>query len=412
MSYRNRLALGMESSINFQSTVFFKELAGALEAARSLNKKDLADSDEIQHISKVVKNHTGLKLVVQLYDGDGAYVMIPKVDRNHPLVQNYVRNYITSETGIRMIQDAGKVIRGSVDQVTGKVSGVFEEIETSISIGTGLMTNKYTSEEVAAVLAHEIGHLISYFGFIARSVTTNQILAGMAKALDESGDIRHRETVLMTVKQEAKLKDLDVAELAKSGNNKVVEVVVISNMVKETQSELKVNAYDTTTWEMLADQYVARLGGSRHLVTALDKMYRGMWNISFRSLPAFLAFEAFKLLMIISPPVMIALIVMDGNGDGSYDRPGARFKRVRNQVVEQLKDKKLSKDDVERLEADLACIDEVISMVNDRRQFLEVVWDFLSPSSRKERNYELLQKDLEGLAANDLFTKAASLRNL
>jgi hypothetical protein len=145
----------------------------------------------------------------------------------------------------------------------------------------------------------------------------------------------------------------------------------------------------------------------------LAKIYKGVWHISFRSGPTFLALEALKLCTIIVNPFLFLLLCsIDGRGDGTYDQPGARFKRVRNQIVENLKNKELSKDDHERLTADMTLIDDVLKDVNDRRQLVGVLWDSLVPSGRKARKQELLQRQLEDLVANDLFVKAAELRQL
>ena len=103
---------------------------------------------------------------------------------------------------------------------------------------------------------------------------------------------------------------------------------------------------------------------------------------------------------------------MDGSGDGTYDRPGARFKRVRNQVVEAMKDKDITKDDMESLQADLNAIDDIMDRVEDRRQWAGVLWDNLIPSARKAHTQEQLQQELEDIAANELFIKAAQLKQM
>lgn len=409
--FNNRLNPSMES-IDFQNDVFLKELGSAFEALMNVPKAQIPDSAELSLLASIIKHHANLKVNVSVENITGAYVEIPHVDKNHPFIQQHLRNYVSSSTGIQLIEDAKDAPRGGVDMRNGKVFGIFAEIPSKVVIGYDLLSKKYSDMEAASALAHEIGHLISYYLYLSHTTSTNQYLEGVSRGLAESDEPKQREMVLLSVKKAAKLSELDVETLAQCKNDRFVEIVVISNVVKQTESELGFNIYDTTTWEAQADQYVARLGGSRHLVSALEKMYRGHWNISFRSLPAYLAFEAFKLLMVISPAILVFLVAMDGNGDGRYDRPGDRFKRVRNQVMENLKDKSLSSDDVERLKADLAAIDEVLETVNDRRQFIGVVWDALSPKARKARNYTILQKELEAIAANDLFARAASLRQL
>jgi hypothetical protein len=236
------------------------------------------------------------------------------------------------------------------------------------------------------------------------------VLANVSKKLDGTGVIEERENILITVKKAQNL-DFDATKLARATKADVVDTVIISSYMKKAESELGRNIYDSTTWEMLADQYAARCGAARPLATALDKLYGSTWHISFRSLPAFLMLEAVKLMTIlVSPLLYLTLVAMDGNGDNTYDRPGARIMRVRSQIVEQLKDRDLEMDDIMRLEADIGVIDALLNDIHDRRQFAEVVWEFLIPSARKDRNYENLQKELELIAANDLFAKAAALR--
>lgn len=400
-------------SIDFQSGAFFKELTLAFTELKKVKKDDLQDPDHTGVLAAVVKQHTGMKIVFSIDEYEPC-IEIPMVNKNNPLVNNYFRNYIDSSDGMRMIQNAGGVARGTVNLRTGKVDGIYGDLEAKIHLPkTMFSTSTYSPEEIAAVTLHECGHLLTYFEYMARTVTTNQALAGMSKALDGSAGVDEREAVLINVKKALKLGELDVQALAKSNNKKVAEVVVITHVAQQAASELGSNIYDFSTWEYLSDQYAARQGAGRYLATALDKIFRGGWNISFRSMPAYLAFEAFKIVsLFLVPAVGVLFMMMDGISDPSYDRPGARVQRIRNQIVENLKDKKLSKDDQERLAADLTVVDEMAKQINDRRQLLNVIWDTLSPSSRKARNQELLQKQLEDLAANDLFVKAAALKQL
>lgn len=414
-------SLALES-IDFQSLMFFKELTAAYVELKGMKQTAIADSDVAARMAGVIKHHTGLNVTMDLGEYD-PMVEIPMVNKNNVLINSFIRNYLNSSDGIKMIGASENVVRGSVNMKTGKVTGVFSEVASTIYMPIYMISSpKFTAEEMAAITLHEIGHLFTYYEFMARSVTTNQVLAGMAKALDASGTVEEREMVLISVKKALNLTEMDHKALARSSNSKVAEVVVITNVSKNIESELGSNVYDFSTWEALADQYAARQGAYRHLVTALDKLYRGSWNISFRSLPGFLAMEAFKATLFLGAffmpgPVVgtflslaVSLFAMDGAGDGTYDRPGARFKRVRNQIIENLKDRKLSKDDQARLQADLTAIDNILNTVEDRRQFTNVIWDFIAPSSRRAWNQMRLQRELEDIAANDLFAKAAELR--
>jgi len=414
-------------SIAFQTqSAFFKELVLNLQQFKGMAVKDIADSPIVDTLNKVVEHHTGLNVAFNLGNIDPS-VNIPNVDRNNILINSFIRNFINSADGVKLINNASGSVRGKVNLNTGMVSGIFSEVKSIINLPTDMLSStKYTAEEIAAITLHEVGHLFVYYEYMSRTVTTNQMLAGLSKALDKSDTVAERESVLINVKKAMNLTELDEKTLAKSTNNKVVEIVVISNISREVKSELGSNIYDFSTWEYLADQYAARQGAGRHLATGLEKIYKGTWNISFRSLPVYLAMEATKALLVIAPIVLaattgiilgsvvsIGIILMGMDSDTpTYDRPGERMKRIRDQIVENLKDKRLSKDDVERLEADIVAIDVILKDIEDRRQWIGAIIDTVSSSARKAHNQEVLQKELEDIAVNELFIKAALLSKI
>jgi len=106
------------------------------------------------------------------------------------------------------------------------------------------------------------------------------------------------------------------------------------------------------------------------------------------------------------------MVAFDGNGDGTYDRPGARFKRVRNQIVENLKDRNLDRDTQTRLKDDIVAIDGILEQMTERHQVTDALWELFSPRARANSNQVKLQRQLEDLAANDLFLQSATLNAL
>lgn len=420
------IQLSMEA-IQFQkSQAFFKELTLAFSDLKKKKASDLRkDTDASGLLSKIIKNHTKLKVAFDITDY-GPAVEVPHLNKNHPLVHDTKRSWISSADGMRMIAEAGGVVKGSVNLATGQVSGVFAEMDNRMYFPADMIASaKYSAEELAAVTLHEVGHLMTYCEYMTRTVTTNQVLAGLAAALGKAGTPEEREAVLISTKKALHL-DIDTGELAKEKDDEVVTYVVISNIAKTTADEIGFNIYDLNTWEMLSDQYAARQGAGRHLVTALDKLYRSFGNISFRSTPMYLGMEALKFTLVVggfmvsaaggltslagryAVTIGLTLIAMDGMGDGTYDRPGMRLLRVRNQIVEEMKNNKLPSEQAERLTDDLAAIDEVLKNVNDREQFWGKLWNIFSKDSRRRMTQEQLTRELETLASNDLF--AASLR--
>ena len=426
-----RLSFSLES-IKFQhNPAFFKELSLAFsELKKSKSKALREDAEASGHISKIIKNHTKLKVAFDISDF-GPMVEVPHLNKNHPLVHDVHRDWISSADGLRLIAEAGGAVHGSVNLVTGKVSGVFEDMDNRLYFPADMISGtRYTPEELAAVCLHEIGHLFTYCEYMTRTVTTNQVLAGMAKGLGQAGTPEEREAVLVGTKKALHL-DIDTGELAKEKNNEVITYVVISNVAKTTADEIGFNIYDLNTWEALSDAYAARQGAGASLVTALDKIYRLHGNISFRSTAGYLGMEGLKFTLVIggialktistvawplalaghfAMSIGISLMLMDGIGDGTYDRPGMRLLRVRNQIVEEMKNKKITPDQGQRLSEDLLAIDEVLKSINDREQFMGKLYNLFSSDARKRMSQEQLTRELETIAANDLFAASLSLR--
>lgn len=402
----------LESSIQFQGIQFRNELILALEAINQLGRNKVPDSEEEERVGRIIKEYTNLNITVT-FGKHAPSIHVPDVNKNNILIGNFLRNHIDGVDGMAFLQKNDGIMRGTVDLVRNRVSGVFAEFPAVLRMPLDMVGNsKYTPAGMAAIMLHEVGHLMYFCAFMANVATTSQALSSMSKALDMSGTVAEREVVMLSVKQALKLKDFDEKALAKSTDKKVVEAVVISAVARESKSQLGRSIYDSTSWEYLADQYATRCGAGRDLALALDTVYKGSWNISFRSLPGYLFMEVVKIASIFMiPGLAVFLIAMDGT-DSRYDKPGARMVRIRSQIIENLKDRDLSKEDVVRLEEDVRVIDLLLKDVNDRRQFFGVMWDILSPTARKDRNYTHLQQELELLGTNDLFLKAAQLRTI
>lgn len=408
-------------SIRFQSGTFFKELAlNVTEIRKTAKPSTIQNHDGIVAIEKCIQHHTGLNIRLAI-SVNGPAIDIPRLDKNHPFIQDYLRSYLDDQDVFRMMKDSKGVISGTVDLISGKVSGVFSEIVSTLYMPDEFfLTDKYTPEETAAILLHEVGHPLTYYEFLNRSVSTNQVLSALSRGIAEADTVAKREQLIISAQKALSLKESGVEELSKSKDGKVVSCVILSQVVEKTRSELGNNIYDITSWEYLADEFAARHQAGRHLVTGLDKLYRSYNNKSFRSTPTFLGFEALKLLLLLGgifsglvfTVAMGSILIAADSDPANYDTPEARIRRIRNQLTEALKDRKLNDDDSKRIQEDLKVIDAVAKDVDDRRQFFGVMYDWLSPTGRRNRKEIILQRELETIAANELFEKAAQFKTL
>lgn len=420
MSLNKRSAISMAlEGVAFQSNrVFYEELSMLFGELRKEKKEAIPDSPHVVTMAEVIKKHTGL--TVQMSFGElGPQVQIPNVNKNHPLLVDAHRMQMNSGSGLALIDKAGGVARGGVNWATGKVTGVFSEILHTVDFPINYLVGKrFTDGELTAVSFHELGHLVVYYMYMSSAIGTNQVLAGLSKAWQDNQTTAERETVLISVHKALQLKSDGVKKLAQTSDRRVVEAVVLSNVMQKSASELGSNIYDMTSWEYLSDQYAARMGAGRDLVTGLDKVMNSVFTPSFRSMPVFLAIEAFKILTTFSalltfnPFPLIAVMLTTMPGQSTYDKPEARFQRIRNQIIENQKVKDLPKETRDRLAADLHTVDGIIEHVTDRRDFFTVLWHSMSGDFRREWEAEKLQKELENVAANDIFAKVNQLRGL
>ena len=403
----------VKESIAFQNTTFFDELTLAFDEVKNLKETDVGDSEPIYRISKIIKNHTNLNITIDAENDYPPCIDIPNIDRNNPLINAAQRAIVNSTDGLTMIESSNEVLHGTVNIKTAKVSGVFSDIKAKMYLGKAFIQgNKYSSQELAAIALHEVGHLFTYFEFITRTVRTNQVLAGLSKILDGSENQEKREVALLSAKKALKLDKLDLSQL-KDVNTKTTQVVLIDALVKETRTELGYNLFAESSWEYLCDQFSARHGAGVHLATALSKIYKSHFNISYRSLAVYLAVEMIKVILISIPGflgILFLMVILDSQDGGGYDLPSARLKRIRDQATQYLKNKQISDVERRRILDEIESIDKLLAEMTNRKQLFTYIHEFFSKRTRDERAYRKLQYELEDIAMNDLYVKAAEFK--
>lgn len=403
----------VKESIAFQNTTFFDELTLAFDEVKNLKETDVGDSEPIYRISKIIKNHTNLNITIDAENDYPPCIDIPNIDRNNPLINAAQRAIVNSTDGLTMIESSNEVLHGTVNIKTAKVSGVFSDIKAKMYLGKAFIQgNKYSSQELAAITLHEVGHLFTYFEFITRTVRTNQVLAGLSKILDGSENQEKREVALLSAKKALKLDKLDLSQL-KDVNTKTTQVVLIDALVKETRTELGYNLFAESSWEYLCDQFSARHGAGVHLATALSKIYKSQYNISYRSLAVYLAVEMIKVILISNLAflgILFLVVMFDSQDGGGYDLPSARLKRIRDQATQYLKNKQISDVERRRILDEIESIDKLLAEMTNRKQLFTYIHEFFSKRTRDERAYRKLQYDLEDIAMNDLYVKAAEFK--
>jgi hypothetical protein len=432
-----RMPLLSTEAIHYQDTQTFKELElafrdimfsqgpGAYEEQKRKNE---------QLIEAIVRNRFNANCSISFGDNRPC-VQIFDEYHNSVLVRNDWREFFAAQLNFtkRFVGGSGGVKAG-VNIMTGKLSGLFSELPFTIYLPDLLLKrngrsqdgwsvptrNKLTSEEMAAVVMHEIGHFFTYCETFSRTVSTNQALAAMVKELDGNYAIDKREVVIARTVDDLKLKDVDVKALAKIDKRSILETAIVTEVAELSRSELGISIYDSTASEQLADQFATRFGGGVHLITALNKIHDlfGGTNAT-TSTPLFIFSQIFSIALMFIPPICFFMIPINiigilvggfgDDGDNTYDTPEVRFRRIKQDTIARLKNRAISAEEKKRTLADLEAMDKAMEGVEDKREWREYIATTIIPVYRRYRKTKMLQQQLEQLANNPLFVRAAEL---
>lgn len=426
--------VGLES-ISFQDGSFFKALVQGVNTLRTLgsfNPKNI----ELTGLEKTVKDFTNLSIILGVDQSPeiNACVYLPQMDKNHPFIDNDWREWFGSDA-IAMVKGAGGVINGYVDLKNAKVGGVFTKVDTKVFLTRGLVKSKnFTDEEVAAILAHEIGHLFTYFEVFGRVARTSNVIAAMCRAVYE---LESQEARVLAIKEASKdlhFEVADPAQLASLPKGKRVEVcqtVFITQAVAASRSDTGINAYEYRSCEQIADQFALKIGAGRHLASGLDKMYREYGDSSTKSTVMHVIIEAcstvwaliqaigFAAFFATTPAGMVMLgaglfvgfslllLLVSNPLERIYDKSDQRITLMKRTLTEALKDRNLMEEQKKAILLDIEAIGNIESKLDYKRDLLEFIITTFGPKGRRDLKEEQIQKDIENLLTNDLFTAAA-----
>ena len=407
-------------AIAFQpNSIFFKELTLIFDGLSKLDEPTKKDF-KATGIEKLVKDTLGIKIAVDIDPTPipNAYVCPPQIDKNHPLIVNYMRYDKGSSDGLAGISVNGGILTGQIDLRTGYISGPIADIECDLFVTLGLLKiSTFSAAERAAIFLHELGHINTYIEYLVHAVTANYVLQAVARGWAQTDVMVKRIQIVRDAEKALKLSQDDAETLAGNQSSEIVQTLLLSKAIEASRSELGSSIYDMRGWEALSDQFATRYGAGRDLATGLDKIMRIVGHSSYYGTATFMAIEAAKLTAWIGItfagfiPLSVLILMFNPNAR-LYDEPGERFTRIRGQLVEALKSKTISTKYRNSLLSDIEAIDQLLEPINDRRGILELFWTTIIPEGRRQYNQQQLQQDLEAMALNDLFTASAKLKSI
>ena len=421
--------MAMES-IAFQGNALFEELTAAADSLRgfgnTLEDRAYWNTPEVMAISQAIFKHTGIAFMLLDGEGPGLSIMAPALGHNSVLWSQEVKDraerymHVDLASDARFLMDCMQtpLITGQVDLRKGRVSGAYSKLTLIMLVPRSILAgdSPFTPEEVAALILHETGHGYTSMEFISRSVSTNQVLAGLVRSLDNTVPATTRRMVYAKGAHLLRMTEEQQLALYNAKNKAELTLVVVDAAIKESVSELGRSVYDSVSAEYLSDEFATRCGAGRALVTAMDKYNRTKWSPLKESSSWMI--DCLSIVGVVAGNVLtlgapwLTLVFMQDKQSNAYDKDKHRFLRIKMQNIQRLKDTSISQLEKRTLIESNETIDTVCQFCDDNLTFIEKAAYYLRPSYRAAHKFELLQKDLEKIGFSDLFTHAAKLSTL
>lgn len=387
----------------------------------------LRDDYAKKQITDCIAKNTGM--LVKINSQYRTFAMMPPdLNRNHILTDTELREYYQNK---ELKRRQGE-IKSSVDLKNFKVSGDFSKIEVELFLDPDLMwSNLISPAQISAVILHEVGHMFSYFALSAYTYSINLPMLGTINRLAKTENTEEIEMILQEWNgYDTTLTKVTTKELANK-KKEVIVTAIVSNQIQDTKSLMRQRDYEEVNTEHLADKFAVRCGAGGDLAQALDTIM-AIYGSRQRSLSTliiseiivglliliFTAFTVITITTIVFPlmigiPVVMGLIEGASNaGDGTYDTELNRFGRIRDDMVNMLKDKEIDKAVGKRIRDDIRRVDMVIKNYKNYKSLIGMFADMIFPSKRRLMAQTEFYRELEKLSNNDLFVAAYDLRQL
>lgn len=420
-----------------------EELVKAVAKARET--RFTQSSVDLSGMAELIQRITKLKVIINVTQDVNAAVIFPKALKNHPFYTEWMRVFEQTDGVDPHKQELYLKKHGNfpfrVDLRTGYVEGAPTEYNHVMNLGVGLFgknnTFRLTSEELAAIILHELGHLVTFYEWGYRQSCTNFLLAAVCETIFAEKDKDARLNFIYKVQEETgHLRGLEKT-LSELDDVEKMRAIVYSSEQQRARSDLGENIYDIRSWEALADQYVTRMGKGKALASGLSRLdaaysaeTRSRWaTFASASLTVigYLATTWFTGLIVgltvAFAPVFLPLAVVnfiwvqfdfymtafssDPNAK-KYDTDMKRIQVIRKELVSRLK----SAPDRETKKVVMDEIKMIDVILKDYRQELAMgraVLSVVTPTGRKQYRQKKTQQLLEELANSELLVSAELL---
>ena len=401
---------------------------------------DLEKSVHRVDIEELVFERLGINLMIIFNTITPGAVDILPINNNHILLPELFHGgrWIEETIAATKIMDSDK---GAINLAKAKLSGIFSKYKHPCFLniyqflGREVKTNgvidyvnnvhlsplcSLTSAEFTAILAHELGHIFTWYEMANRFSRTNQVIAEVSKVLMNKD--KHKE-LSFVYREMSETFDMDQREIdALVSTNSVLigsklAMIALKDFTK-TAGRIK---YDDTSSEQLADQFATRFGYGIHLATGLSKLTK-FYQPSPIAMALFdptLMYLALSTLYGLALPatilITVPLLVMTIFANESdvnfkhYDTVRDRFGRVKHQMIDILKNRELDESVVKETISNIEFMEKLIKEAPADTSLLNRISRIMTQKGRTNAAEEEQEKLMETLIHSDLFVKSAEL---
>lgn len=281
-----------------------------------------------------------------------------------------------------------------------------------------------TAPEVAAVIAHEIGHAFTGLSEHFSMVRENKAIEKCIQHLNKN-DIDKARYVFKSV---FGAEELEKAKLDKSQDRTDFYGAIAKQYINKLDSRYKNSTYDETSFEYLADSFATNLGFGSELATALRKLtvyhtgttYTNRWMSEMTFTVNVVGFVA--LLSVGTPGGIFAAFFLASlhltvnwfraNYVNTYDEFKDRNIRVKREITYAIKTNAIPKEEMIPMIKQWEIVDELIVQSHNYQPMTVKLLKLIIPSLRREEHSKQQQQLSEEFMNNDLFVKTAKLKLL
>lgn len=445
------LGLRMEG-IDFQlNDSFGPDLEALIQTFEPKAKKgflglEIQKLPQVREIEDLIFKRLRMKVVINTQENMAAIIPF-HLSQNAVLLNKFMRqnDYLKEQAERREVDG----IKGTVDENAVKLSGVFSEYPHSLFMEFGLLFQMgLNAKQITSILLHELGHGFYACAYSSRMDRCNQVLSEALRKGNNKDKAKFIEVTYKELKGSYPEIRRESVEKLTSMNPAIICTGAYQILAEAVFQQQESSKYDDTSFEALADNFASRFGYGEYLVSGLEKLYPGglkakwyfdatnaalltftivaQFFMGLAELKFWVTLEAlgvgkllkfFGLFQAATKFIWATLFVFylfntsgEAGRNYTYDDLEKRYNRIRNQIIEAIKNRELPKQRAMELIDSAEMIGALIKDVKPYRGPLDYMFNTFNPKDVRAKNSIQRQQAIENLLSNDVFLMSMKLK--